>query len=98
MTEIAANTVDVEVHVYESPHKDSYRWSVRPDPDSPGTVNLSHEELAFYDNQTRCGYEKRALSLLTRQSGKKSSMPLIRFSAKQFRRNNDQLYQRCNPY
>lgn len=61
MTEIAANTVDVEVHVYESPHKDSYRWSVRPDPDSPGTVNLSHEELAFYDNQTRCGYEKKGV-------------------------------------
>lgn len=58
---ISKNTVDFEAHVYSNPHNSSFRWSVRPDPDLPGTVNLSYEEMAFYDNRTRSGYEKKGI-------------------------------------
>lgn len=55
---IKENTVDFEAHVYSNPHNSDYRWSVRPDADHPGTVNLSYEELAYYENRTRSAYEK----------------------------------------
>ena len=58
---IKENTVDFEAHVYDAPHNPNYRWSIRPDPDFPGSVCLSYEELALYDNRTHSAYEKRGV-------------------------------------
>ena len=55
---IKENMVDFEAHVYSNPHNADFRWSVRPDADHPGAVNLSYEELAHYDNRSRSSYEK----------------------------------------
>ena len=47
MHQIKENTVDFEAHIYDSAMNDNYRWSIRPDPDLPGSVDLSYNELAL---------------------------------------------------
>lgn len=42
---IQENTIDFSAHIYDSPHFDQWRYSVKTSPDFPGVVILAYEEF-----------------------------------------------------
>lgn len=49
---IQENTIDFSAHIYDSPHFDAWRYSVKTSPDFPDVVVLSYEEF----NEESKGY------------------------------------------
>ena len=89
MHQIKENTVDFEAHIYDSAMNDNYRWSIRPDPDLPGSVNLSYNELAHYDNRSRQGYEQRGMVGFDKETWEKIKYAIDGVFEKTIRRFNE---------